>query len=170
MQGLARGDRGAFARVYAEHRRRVFGICARIVGRDRAEDVAQEAWMKIVRNARNYRPIGSLSSWICEVTRNTCLNAIRDEQSFEPIDDGAFHDEPDNESVDEIFVRLESRKRLQASFEALPAQQRAVLTMFIYEELSHAEIARAMSISIGAVKQLLLRSRENLRRHLEDKR
>lgn len=167
MARVARGEEKAFQELYESHKHRVYGLCVRIMGfGGGADDMAQEAWIKIVKNASMYRPVAKVSAWISQVTRNTCLNGLRGvkfEVELSETDDILSDPGADLENV---FLSLEQAKVLEKAFAELPAQQRAVLTMFIYEDLSHAEIAVELSVSIGAVKQLIFRAKENLKIHV----
>lgn len=130
--------------------------------------MAQETWIKIVRNADQYRPIGTLASWICQVTRNTCLNSLRGQNREILSDEIEAHAE--NEFTADDFSELsDQRERLQSAFERLPPQQRLVLVMFIYEELPLTEIAVSLLTSVGAIKQLLFRAKQTLKTLLQEK-
>lgn len=169
MQKIARGDQDAFRALYSEHKKRVWGLCLRIMGSEKgAEDMAQETWIKIIKNADSYKPIASLSAWICQVTRNTCLNGLRDVTFDEDLSEVENVLESDFD-LEGSFIELSDKKVLDQAFAALPVQQRTVITMFVYEELSHAEIAKELSVSVGAVKQLLVRAKENLQKHFHGK-
>jgi RNA polymerase sigma factor (sigma-70 family) len=167
MQKVARGEQESFHALYQQHKGKVFGICLKMMGKGRgAEDMAQEVWMKIIKNATQYRPIASLNAWISQVTRNACLNELRvrhPEEFAEDLD--AVADV--SLDADQVYSQLTDHAVLEEAFKTLPSQQRAVLLMFVYEELSHAQIASELKISVGAVKQLLFRGKENLRAHFK---
>lgn len=166
MQRVASGEQRAFSELYEQHKARVFGICLRMLGRGRsAEDMTQEVWMRVIKNANQYRPIGTLAAWMSQVTRNACLNglrAVRPEDFVEDLEQIADQKGVDGENP---FADLKDGDELEKAFQALPPQQRAALTMAVYEELSQAEIAKELNVSIGAVKQLISRGKENMRAH-----
>jgi RNA polymerase sigma-70 factor (ECF subfamily) len=169
MQKIARGDQDAFRALYGEHKKRVWGLCLRIMGSEKgAEDMAQETWIKIIKHADSYRPIASLAAWISQITRNTCLNGLRDLTWDKDLSDVEETLESDFD-LEQTFITLSQRKVLDQAFATLPAQQRAVITMSVYEELSHAEIAKELSVSVGAVKQLIVRAKSHLQKYFEEK-
>ncbi len=169
MQGIARGEPAPFRIVYEAHKRRVYGICLRLMGDGpKAEEMTQEVWIKVVKSADKYQPLASLAAWLCQVTRNHCLNELRRNrpedftENWEQISESQVdHDEPRFEPAD--------IEQMTQAFEQLPAQQRAALMMFVYEELSQSEIAVQLSLSVGAVKQLLHRAKSSLRLQLGNK-
>ncbi len=170
MQSVARGEQKAFRAIYEAHRKKVWGVCVRMLGATpRAEDMAQEAWLKIVANANQYRSIGKLSAWICQVTRNICLNEIRGTKWNENLELEIVEEKlADEVTPENIMLNVSDKINFEKAFSSLVPQQRAVLMMFVHEELSHSEIAQELNISVGAVKQLVFRAKESLRRTLKD--
>ena len=169
MQRVACGEQRAFSQLYEQHKARVFGICLRMLGRGRsAEDMTQEVWMRVIKNANQYRPIGTLAAWISQLTRNACLNGLRAARPEDFVED---LEQIADQKVDaeNPFADLKDGEELEKAFQALPPQQRAALTMAVYEELSQAEIAKELNISIGAVKQLISRGKENMRAHFRER-
>ena len=126
-----------------------------------AEDVTQEVFVTLLRRPDAYQPgRGSLPAFLIGIARHLVLKRWRDERSWEPLDDEGFVAEP----VD--FDKGETVQIVAEAIQKLPPLQREALVLAQYEELSMAEIARAVDCEVGTVKARLVRARENLRRML----
>ncbi len=171
MQRVARGEQPAFRTLYDGHKARVYGICLRMMGKGRgADDMTQEVWLRVIKNANMYRPTGTLAAWLSQLTRNACLNEMRAAKPEDFVEDlESIADKSQSMDADSPFKGLTDNEELEQAFQALPSQQRAVLLMAVYEELSHSEIAKELNISVGAVKQLIVRGKENMRAHFAEK-
>jgi RNA polymerase sigma-70 factor (ECF subfamily) len=127
-----------------------------------AEDVAQEVFVSLLRRPDAFDPgRGTLTAFLFAIARNLVLKRWRDERPWAPLDDEKFIAEP---------IDLDSGQTAQIIAEAvgkLPPLQREVLVLAHYEELSLAEIARAVDCEVGTVKGRLGRARDNLRRMLQ---
>ena len=92
LAACARGEQQALRRLYDQESRRLLGVALRIVRqRERAEDVVQEAFVNIWRRAASFdADQGSGRGWIYSVVRNLALNAMRDAQHEQPMDEGTL--------------------------------------------------------------------------------
>jgi len=168
----------AFRSLFERHGGLILGYCSRILGdRSLAEDVSQDVWMKVIQNAQNYEARNQLRPWLLTLSRNACLNVLRSRKSFVQIDG-------DNESEIESQIEFEARKtsnvardegtaiqlliekddskNFKTHLDSLPAAQRTALSLLLIEELSYEEIARAMELTLPAVKTHIHRGRKNL--------
>ena len=169
MAALTRGERAALGRLIALYGPGVQRYAGQILRhRAEAEDVAQEVFLRVWRQAGSYDPArGSPAAWIWRIARNLCLDRMRRhgwrrflglEAAPEPADET-----PGAEAALDAHQRL---ARLSAAMAELPERQRAALTMRAASGLSTAEIAAAMGIGAGATEQLLVRARAGLRARL----
>lgn len=167
---IAKGDSRAFSSLLAIYKSKVYGTCFYLMGdRALAEDLSQETWIRVVQNAESYRPIASVSSWILRIARNACLNELRTRHRWAELsveDEGRLEDGA--ESVEEVLQRFEKEEKFQKALLELTAQQKMALLMVVQEEKSHSEVAQELQCSVGAVKVLLFRARETLKKHLEE--
>jgi RNA polymerase sigma-70 factor (ECF subfamily) len=169
LVGRARhGDLSAFEEIVRRHRRRVYGVALRIVRcHETAEDVAQEAFVRAWRSLERFELGRPFAPWVCRIAANLALNQVRSPRSREqPLPEG--HDERPaaGESPLDTVLDAEARRLLDDALVALPVEQRAVLVLRVFEQLSYDEIAATLQISPGTVMSRLYRARERLARLL----
>lgn len=167
---IAKGDSKAFSSLLSLYKSKVFGTCFYLMGdRALAEDLSQETWIRVVQNAESYRPVASVSSWILRIARNACLNELRTRNRWtelKPEDEGQLEDA--TESVETLLQQFEKEEKFQKALLELTAQQKVALMLVVQEEKSHSEVAQELQCSVGAIKVLLFRARETLKKHLEE--
>lgn len=145
VHDIVRGDRQAMRRLYDRYSGYAMAIVMRYVpDRDDCADVMQDAFVKIFTSVSHfeYRGEGSLKSWLSRVVANEALQFLRKRGhiSFtDDIPDDIPDDEPDIGPVSDTDLR-----RMIAS---LPAGYRVVLNLYVFEQLSHKEIAAQLGIS-----------------------
>ena len=145
---------------------RAFGV---VIGQQsEAEDLAQEAFLQVYRRAHQYQPdVAPFKTWFFAILSNLCRNALKRnrflsavELSPESLDAPAF-DDPANDLADK-----EQRAAVARAIRKLPPNQRLALILCHYEELSYAEAANALDLSVKAVESLLVRAKRSLRQEL----
>jgi RNA polymerase sigma-70 factor, ECF subfamily len=159
----ARGDRRAFDEIVTRYGPIALRVAARMApDRQCAEDIAQEAMVKIWRRAAEFDGRRArFTTWLYRIVVNLCIDLRRRPQpvplpdDFDPIDPSAGAAE--NVEVDE------RRAALVKAMDELPSGQRAALTLVYDEGLSGAEAARVLGVSTKAVERLLARARARLR-------
>lgn len=170
IQLIAKGDSKAFSNLLQRHKKRVYGLCYYLMNdAGLAEDMAQDTWIKIVQNAPRYSPIASVVSWISQIARNQCINELKRRQRwFElaPEEEAQVIDE--KESVEDVMESVQKKAKVDQAMALLPANQKLALMIYLSENKSHSEIAQEMGSSVGAVKVLLFRARETLKKCLEE--
>jgi RNA polymerase sigma-70 factor (ECF subfamily) len=164
MLAVAQGDLKAFERLVLRHQRSAWRAAYRMLGcHQTAEDVAQEAFLKIFEAADRYRPIAAFRTYLCRIVVRLCLDHIRKGRpvpadNLLPIDD---RPSPHQRASD-----AEQTQAVQQAIVRLPPKQRTAVVLRYYEGLSGREIAVAMEISLKAVERLLGRARTTLERRL----
>lgn len=121
----------------------------------RAQDVTQDIFLKLWRALPSYDGRATLSTWLYTIARNTCLSAVRLE-SYRRTTDLGSADEPRTGSIRPLDVALKE------ALARLPETQRAIITMFYFEDRSVAEVAAMMGLPDGTVKSHLHRARRTL--------
>lgn len=167
MVQIAKGDQRAFGRLFERHSGKALGYACRLIGdRERAEDVAQEVWLKVVKAAERYEGTGNFIAWLYTLTRHTCLNMIRDQRRlFEALaseGEPESFEIPDRRELEETIMKMAEVERVKREIDQLPDSQRLALVAWLTEDLSYDELAAHMSISVPSLKSLLFRARRNL--------
>ena len=159
------GNRFAFEEIVRRYQRRVYATAYRIVRRHEvADDVAQETFIRAFRSLDRYDPQRPFGPWICRIAANLAVNHVRSPQAREEaLPDG--HAETPSAAPGPLqgVLETEARTMLDRALEDLPAEQRAVFCLRVFEDLSYKEIADSLGISIGTVMSRLSRAREKLR-------
>ena len=158
----------AFDVIVDRHRRNVYQLCYRFVGNhEDASDLAQDVFVRAFKGLRKFKGDASLGTWLYRVGVNACLNRVAVKRPpCEPIE---ALQRPDGRAEDplERMVRGEQALKVRAAIQRLPPKQRATLTLRVYQELTHEEIARILGSSVGAVKANFFHALGNLKRLLQ---
>ena len=171
VAGLKRGEAAAFDAVYDEHRLRLFSFMSRMVGRhDVAEDLTQEAWMRLAARAASLREDTRLAPWLFTVARNLCVSYWRTHGN-EGIGDST------SRAMDRLRERgaspergaesRELRERLEATLAGLPPRYREVLLLVGVDGMPPAEAAGICGLTPEAMRKRLERARDMLAARLE---
>jgi RNA polymerase sigma-70 factor (ECF subfamily) len=142
------------AAAYRAHHRLVVAVCAGIVGRRDAEDVAQVVWLLAHRSRASYSPAaGTVATWLGRIARNAALDAWRRARCRpeELIASGDDHGAESPDPVDAIDRRRDVAA-LRAAIAELPAAQREAVTLMHLDEMHNADAARIAGCEPGAVR------------------
>ena len=156
-----RGEPAAFEELVRLTHRRVFTLAYRLVGdRHEAEDVAQDAYLRVYRGLPGFRGDSSLDTWLYRITANAAVSHLRRRGRF-----GDLLADPDDvvDVPDEVGADPVDKDEIQRALVALPVAQRTVLVMRDAYGFSIAEIADAMGLTEGAVKVRIHRARRRLK-------
>jgi RNA polymerase sigma-70 factor, ECF subfamily len=161
---LRAGDPNAIEDAYRAYGAATFGFLVRLLGdRAAAEDVQQQVFTEVWRRAGDYDPRrAGLLTWVLTIARSRAIDHLR-RRVPEPRDPQL----PDTRTVPAGVDALLERWRLAHLLGRLPENERALLRMRFYEELSQSEIAERIGISQMHVSRLLRRSFEQMRRRAQ---
>ena len=180
MSQIQGGDEEAFRHLIERHQDRVYGTVARMMGGagPEAEEVAQDIFLRVWRSAGTYRPEGKFTTWLMTVVRNLVFTRAGQRKRRKEIDG----DEPlDPETGESLLESLPDRsgrvpsdtlsfKELENAVAKacaeLPDNQRLVVNLRQYEGMEFEEIGKATGMSLAAVKALMFRARESLKKKL----
>lgn len=167
MAQIAAGDHAAFRVLMGRHMRRAIRVAQGVLRQSaEADDVAQEAFLRLWRHAGAFDPERArFTTWMHRIVVNLAIDRTRQPRT-QPID--AAYDVADN--TPGPFVALVQSQEQRAIAEALaqmPARQRAAITLFHFEGLSGRESAQALELSEAAFESLLARARATLKRSIE---
>jgi RNA polymerase sigma-70 factor (ECF subfamily) len=167
MARVAGGDERAFQLLSRRHLPAMLGLARRILGNAaEAEDVAQEAFMRVWTHAPRWQPLAQFRTWLTRVVINLCLDRKRRapwvglETAGDIVDPapGAGEKAEDDER----------ERMLAAAIGKLPVRQRSAIVLTYGDGMSNAQVAEILDTSVSAVETLLVRAKQNLRRALEN--
>ena len=171
VERLKAGDERAFEELVEQYRERVHRVAWRILRDDEdAEDVAQEAFIKVFKNIGRFEGRSSLYTWVYRITVNIALNRIKRDKfrRMVPLGDMIRGDTRPQSDPARAAISSEIATRIDEAVKLLPDKQRAVFTLKFYEELSHREIAEIVGCSEGTSKANYFHAIRKLRKLLED--
>ena len=165
VTAIRRGDPGSREALYHRYKRRVFALAVRIVGSGDAEEVSQEAFIRIFRGLPKFRGDSALGTWIYRLSVNAALSH-RSRRG--PITSSGGANEPD---VSQASAPVEGppagdavlRARLERALWRLPVGYRTVIVLHDVEGLEHEEVASILGCHIGTSKSQLHKARGKLR-------
>jgi RNA polymerase sigma-70 factor (ECF subfamily) len=161
MQAVQQGDLSAFEQIVLRHQAAVWSVACRFLSDPaEAEDVAQEAFLRVLNAAPRYRPTAKFKTYLLQIAGRLCLDRLRKKR---PI----YTDDPPEQSSgekspDRALMERERRQLVRQAMDELPPQQRLALVLRYDEALKYEEIADVLQISVKAVERLLGRGRGNL--------
>ena len=166
MARIARGDERAFRALARRHLPVMLGLARRILGNAAdAEDVAQEAMLRVWTHAPRWQPFALFRTWLTRVVVNLCLDRKRRapwvalEAAGEIVDPAP--------GAGEKTERDERERLVAVAIAELPARQRAAIVLTYGDGMSNAQVAEILDTSVSAVETLLVRGKQNLRRTLD---
>lgn len=165
---VADGDPAAVRALVGRKLPRIVGLAHRMLGdAGEAEDVAQEAFLRVWKQAPKWRPgQAKFDTWLHRVTLNLCYDRLRRRREIatdappEQVDDGP--------APDRGLLAEDAGRRVDRALQALPERQREAIVLCHYQELGNIEAATVMGVSVEALESLLGRGRRALRAALAD--
>lgn len=178
VAAIRRGDSAAWSTLARRYQHRLYSICVRMVNnREWANDLTQEAFVKVMQGFRTFDDKARLSTWMIRVTMNTCLSALRAQKvrktaRLEAVHDGRAPGTVSREADWEPSGRSrvehgEERQRLLEALDSIDPEQRAILVLRDGRDLDYEQIAEMLDIPVGTVKSRLFRARAALREKIE---
>jgi RNA polymerase sigma-70 factor (ECF subfamily) len=165
VERCRRGDDGAFQELVDRYKNLVFALIARTgVDRSRAEDLAQDVFLRIHRGLPYFRGEARLSTWIYRIVANVCA---QEHGRPAPASLDERHQAATSGATDRRFSDLELRDRLDKAIAQLPANYRLLIAAHYLDEVRYEDLAEALRLPLGTVKTHLYRAKQQLRRLLE---
>src|SRR5262245_21263886 len=171
VERCRRGDEGAFQELVDRYKGLVFALIARTVqDRSRAEDLAQDVFLRIDRGLPYCRGEARLSTWIYRIVANVCLQDQPHTPATISLDDERARERATPSASDRRFADLEIRDRIEKAIARLPASYRLLIAAHYLEGVQYEDLAEALQLPLGTVKTRLYRAKQQLRRFLETER
>jgi RNA polymerase sigma-70 factor (ECF subfamily) len=166
---ISRGDQSAIREMVTRKLSRLIALGVRMLNdRSEAEDVAQETFLRVWKQAEHWQSDGAkFDTWLHKVAINLCYDRLRTRKDY--------CDENAPEIIDPALIpeqRLDKSQQgdvISIALAALPNRQREALVLQYYQELSNIEAADLMGVSVEALESLLSRARRNMRALLVEK-
>ncbi|MDZ7263892.1 MAG: RNA polymerase sigma factor [candidate division KSB1 bacterium] len=178
MLRLKEGDQGAFRTLVERHKLTVLNLCLRFTGnRDDAEDLAQDVFIRVYQAAPRYEIRAAFTTWLYRIAVNVCLNHQRRKKilNFFSLNNrhsssGAVENHLPElvlpQRPDSDLERKELQQLVQNAIESLPENQKSVLILHRYHDLSYQQIATVLQTTVSAVESRLHRAKMNLKKQL----
>ncbi|MBV6405443.1 MAG: ECF RNA polymerase sigma factor SigW [Flavobacteriales bacterium] len=175
IDGCIAGERRSQQRVYELYYGKMLAVCLRYTkNTDQAKDILQDGFIKVFRSMDRFNRSGSFEGWVRRIMVNTAIDHFRrtknaylllgEERSIEDFGD---QDEEDvlEDSAGEEELELRPADVINAMQKLTPAY-RTVFNLYVFEEMTHKEIADLLGINVGTSKSNLAKAKNNLKKML----
>jgi len=169
-------DTRPFEALVSRHKEKVYGLAYRMMRTQQdAEDVAQEAWIKVYHALPNFRGEASFTTWVHRIAVNAALDALHKQKRQAEVScatAGGDEAQPKNlllvypntdGNPDQEALSKELIECIEDAVRQLPDKEMSLIVLREFQELSYHEMAETLRISLGAVKMRLHRARKSLR-------
>lgn len=165
LEAAAAGSHAAFAEIVNRYFQPVYRLVWRMTGgAAEAEDMAQEAFVKLWKNPSQLREGAALKGWLMRVASNAVIDRSRRPRT-DGLDDAPEIQDP-QARPDAPLDRAEAARLVDGRIAALPERQRQALSLVYFEGMSNIEAAAVMEVSVDALESLLSRARRSLKESL----
>ncbi len=177
IEQCRKGDASAFEQIVALYEKRVYNLAYRLTGNhDDAQDMAQEAFVKVWASLKEFRGDSSFSTWLYRIVSNACLDELRRRSRRRTVsldapvgDEGPARQVPSDEpELGYGMERDEVRRAVQQGIRGLSDHHKMIIVLRDIQGMSYEQIAEALDISLGTVKSRLNRARLSLRDRLSE--
>jgi RNA polymerase sigma-70 factor, ECF subfamily len=159
------GDEEAFAQLVETYQTAIYNLCYRMLGEsNEAEDAAQEAFLRAYSQLSTYDPARSFKTWLFSIASHYCIDRLRKRRlTWLSLDEDELPPHPalqePSPGPEEVAVRRQQTAVIQAWLSKLAPEDRSVIVMRYWYDLSYDEIAEATRTTVSAVKSRLHRAR-----------
>ncbi|WP_130615108.1 RNA polymerase sigma factor SigW [Cohnella abietis] len=174
-----RGDQRSFAEIVEMYKDKLYHLAYRMTGnRQEAEDVVQEAFLRVYKNLDRYDENQKFSTWIYRITTNLCIDRLRKRKAIYSLDaessdheglDGYAMLPSDDRTPETEMLQSETQKIIHEAIATLPVKYKSVMILRYLQDLSLQEISEVLELPVTTVKTRVHRGREFLRKKLEHK-
>lgn len=175
MKSYLKGDEKSFEILVKRYLRPIYGYAAGIVGREDADDVVQEAFVRVWRHLSTFDTRRVFKTWLYRIAHNAAIDLLKKKRpvafsELERGEDGPTMEETiedDADPISEMLDKKDAATHLRKALDALPIQQRTVLKLHYLEELTYAEIGETLDEPLDTVKSRARRALVTLKKLLE---
>ena len=166
LRRILEGETHLFSFVVERYSRPVFALIVRIApSKEDAEELTQDVLLKVFRKLHTFKGECSFSTWLFRIAYNSAVSATRKKKTvFPPIDESLLERAADS-SVNDLLEKEDDEKllrHLEVAVSRLNTEERALISLFYYQEMPISEIAGVLELTIENVKVKLHRTRKKL--------
>ncbi len=173
VKKVLEGDKHAFRYIVERYSDMVFSISYRIIkDRELAREAAQDIFVKVYKSLSTFNGRSKLSTWIYKIAYNTSLNHIRrtdHKSNLYEYDDHSINQMSTDSDPEKLLLSNVAKEEVNNALFSLNEEERIIVTLFYYEDLSISEISEIVSLKANNVKIKLFRSRNKLYELLKHK-
>lgn len=163
IKRIASQDQTAVEVLYGRYQVRVFRFILRLVKSEAvAEELTNEVFMEVWRNASRFEGRSSLSSWILGIAHNRSISSLRKRRESEMDDDAAGAIPDDADSPEVVAQKTDKGALLRACMERLSDEHKTIIDLVYYHEMSIAEVSETVGIPQNTVKTRMFYARKKL--------
>lgn len=170
IRSVLDGHTAEFSLLVKAHEAAVFRIVMGFLHqKEDAEDITQEVFVKAFQSLDSFAGRSSFSTWLYRIAIHTSLNELkkRKRKRIWSMALEMFQFPSSNKDPEQELTGKSEQELIRKAIDTLPAKQRMAFILSRYEELPQREVAQIMELSEGAVEQLLIRARDNLKKNLQ---
>jgi RNA polymerase sigma-70 factor (ECF subfamily) len=177
-----KGDESALVSLITRHKRRIFSyIMLTIKDRALAEDIFQDTFIKVINTLKkgHYNEEGKFLPWVLRIAHNLIIDTFRRDKKMPTISGGTNDEGEDfdifsvigtyDKTIEQEMIQGQVRKDIRKLVECLPAEQREVLMMRHYYDMSFKEISEQTNVSINTALGRMRYALINLRKMIDEK-
>jgi RNA polymerase sigma-70 factor (ECF subfamily) len=170
IRRVLHGETAAFELLVRRYQQTILRLTQRMTRNvEDAEDLAQDAFVQAYRSLASFHGQSSFSTWLYRIAVNLCLNHRRATRREDPMEVNGNVPDAREDSLARLLA-AERDRALAAAIEELPPQQRATLTLRVYQGLGHREIAEILDCAEGTAKANYFHAIRTLHRKLDARR
>lgn len=163
LQRIACGDKTAMRALFARHNLRIFRFIVRMTRNEAtAEDVTNEVFLEIWRNANRFEGRSAATTWMLTIARNRTISALRKRSEAQLDEDYAANIADDADTPETVTSKGDKGEQIRACMQQLSAEHREIIDLVYYHERSVAEVADIVGIPEGTVKTRMFHARKKL--------
>ena len=164
IQQVLAGDKQAYAHIINKYKNQLYATILRMTKHPQdAQDLVQDAFIKVYRNLDKYDASGSFSSWLYRVAINHCMDEFR-KKSHSTVQVEIDETKVVNrEHPEVVFLKKEKSRQLERLISTLPEDERLIILLRYINEISYEEIGEMMDVPLSTVRNKLHRAKKKMR-------
>lgn len=173
VEACIKGHRASEQQFYQQFFGKMLTVCMRYAeNRDEAKDMLHDGFIKVFNSLKCFEHKGSLEGWVKRIITNTAIDAVRKKKNFFVVlDEGRNYDSIADDFDDNVeyekFNQIKVETIMQL-IQKLSPMYKVVFNLYVFEELTHKEIAEKLNINIGTSKSNYAKAKRNLVKLFEE--